>query len=273
MTFDIYNAAGSGFTSRVITGFGDIAEDKNVTSTGSYNATAGMRSSALWVMQMATFRASGQGSGGGNPAPTVRGIGPSSGTVSGGTSVSITGTGFLSGATVKFGGTAATGVSVASSTSITATTPAHAAGAVDVVVTNTDSQSGILSGGYTYTSSGGGGGGINFVQQNFALSNPSAASMTVAYGSAQTAGNLNIVVVGWNDTSAAVSSVTDSRGNTYTLAIGPTTGTALTQSIYYAKNIAGGQQYGDGDVQPGGGVSRRAGAGVQRGQTRRIRWM
>jgi hypothetical protein len=57
MTFDIYNAAGSGFTKRVITNFGDIAEDEYVTSTGSYGATAGMRSSAAWVMQMATFRA------------------------------------------------------------------------------------------------------------------------------------------------------------------------------------------------------------------------
>ena len=60
MTFDIYNAAGSGFTNRVITNFGDIAEDKSITSTGSYNATAPMRSSAAWVMQVATFKAAGQ---------------------------------------------------------------------------------------------------------------------------------------------------------------------------------------------------------------------
>jgi hypothetical protein len=239
MTFDIYNAAGSGFTSRVITGFGDIAEDKNVTSTGSYNATAGMRSSALWVMQMATFRASGQGSGGGNPAPTVTGIGPSSGTVSGGTLVSITGTGFLSGATVKFGGTAATGVSVASSTSITATTPAHAAGAVDVVVTNTDSQSGILSGGYTYTSSGGGGGGINFVQVKSAVAT-SGSSVSITYPAAQTAGNLNVVAVMWGDTTSTVSLVTDSKGNAYALAVGPTRASGLSSAIYYAKNIAAG---------------------------------
>ena len=30
------------------------------------------------------------------------------------------------------------------------------------------------------------------------------------------------------------------QGNTYTRAVGPTTTTGLTQSIYYAKNIAGG---------------------------------
>jgi len=236
MTFDIYNAPGSGFTSRVITNFGDIAEDKSVTSAGSYSATGGMRASAAWVMQMATFRASGQGSS--NPAPTVTGIGPSSGTANGGTPVTITGTRFLSGATVKLGGTTATNVTVTSSSTITATTPAHAAGTVDVVVTNTDGQSGTLSGGYTYTSSTGG--SIGFVQVNYKTSNPSGSTLAVAYPAAQTAGNLNIVVVGWNDTTAAVSSVTDSRGNTYTRAVGPTTGTALSQSIYYAKNIIAG---------------------------------
>src|SRR6266403_2241207 len=176
MTFDIYNAAGSGYTNRVITNFGDIAEDKSVTSTGSYNATAAMRASAAWGMQMATFRASGQGSS--NPAPTVTGIGPSSGTANGGTPVTITGTRFLSGATVKLGGTTATNVTVTSSSTITATTPAHAAGTVDVVVTNTDGQSGTLSGGYTYTSSTGG--SIGFVQVNYKTSNPSGSTLAVA---------------------------------------------------------------------------------------------
>ena len=50
-----------------------------------------------------------------------------------------------------FGGTAATGATIISSTSITATTPAHAAGAMNVVVANTDGKSGTLSGGYTYS--------------------------------------------------------------------------------------------------------------------------
>src|SRR5687767_4423218 len=86
-----------------------------------------------------------------NSTPTVTAISPNSGTTSGGTSVTITGTGFLTGATVTLGGTAATNVTVVSSTSITATTPAHAAGTVDVVVTNTDSQSGTLTNGFTYS--------------------------------------------------------------------------------------------------------------------------
>jgi hypothetical protein len=63
--------------------------------------------------------------------------------------------------------------------------------------------------------------------------------VSVPYTAAQTAGNLNLVIVGWNDTNAQISSVTDSEGNPYTLAVGPTNlGGALSQSIYYAKNIA-----------------------------------
>jgi hypothetical protein len=37
-----------------------------------------------------------------------------------------------------------------------------------------------------------------------------------------------------------VQSVKDSAGNNYSLAIGPTSGTGLRQSIYYAANIVGG---------------------------------
>jgi hypothetical protein len=70
---------------------------------------------------------------------------------------------------------------------------------------------------------------------------PSAASIPVRYSGAQTAGNLNVVVVGWNHATAQVSSVKDSAGNAYQLAVGPTQVAAaggLNQSIYYAKNIA-----------------------------------
>lgn len=86
-----------------------------------------------------------------NPAPTVTAIAPNTGSTNGGTAITITGTGFLTGATVSLGGSPATAVALVNSTSITATTPAHAAGAVDVVVMNTDAQSGTLASSYTYT--------------------------------------------------------------------------------------------------------------------------
>ena len=321
MTVGTYRPADNGFTKRVITNFGDIAEDATVLSMGSYSATTSLKSSAPWVMQMATFRANGPGSppppaptvtaiapssgpasggtgvtitgtgfqpgatvslGGtaastvvvgsstsitatttahaagavnvvvtnpdsqsgslansytyGNPAPMVSSIAPSLGPVSGGTRVTITGTGFQAGATVSLGGTAASNVVVGSST-ITATTAAHAAGAVNVVVTNGDGQSGTLAGGYTYTSSSGG--GISFVQVK-STAQMSSSSVAIAYPNVQTAGDLNVVAVMWLDTTSTVSSVTDSKGNAYALAVGPSKATGLTQSIYYAKNIGTG---------------------------------
>ena len=79
---------------------------------------------------------------------------------------------------------------------------------------------------------------ISFVQSNYGAPQSSPASVAVKYTAAQKAGDLNVVAVGWNDSTAAVSSVTDSSGNTYQRAVGPTTvaGT-VSQSIYYARNI------------------------------------
>lgn len=83
----------------------------------------------------------------------VSSVTPNSGPPAGGTSVTVTGSGFASGATVSFGGTAASGVSVVSPTQISATSPAHAAGAVDVSVTNPDGSQGSLPAGFTYSAS------------------------------------------------------------------------------------------------------------------------
>ncbi len=85
-----------------------------------------------------------------DPPPTVTSIAPNSGAPAGGTAVTITGTNFFAGAGVTIGGVAATNVSVANSTTITATTAAHSAGTVNVVVTNPDGDTGTLSAGYTY---------------------------------------------------------------------------------------------------------------------------
>ncbi len=227
MVYTWVSAAGSGFTARVITPYGDIAEDQTVSATGSYSASAALGSSGPWVMQMVTF------SPGSGSAPSVTAVSPNSGPATGGTAVTITGTNFASGATVSFGGSAATNVKVVSSTSITATAPAHPAGAATVSVT-VNGQTANLTSGFTYTAVP-----ISFVQVA-ATTTPSAQTVTAAYPGAQTAGDLNIVVVGWNDTSASVQSVKDSAGNTYSRAIGPTSGSNLRQSIYYAPNVVGG---------------------------------
>ena len=83
------------------------------------------------------------------PPPTISSISPSSGSTAGGTTVTLTGTNFASGATVTIGGVAATGVTALSATSLRAITGPRAAGAADVVVA-VGAQSATLARGYTY---------------------------------------------------------------------------------------------------------------------------
>ena len=73
---------------------------------------------------------------------------PSSGPV-GGSTVTVVGTGFASGATVMFSGSPGNVTSV-TPTAITVDTPPHAAGTVDVVVRNPNGQAGTLSAGFTF---------------------------------------------------------------------------------------------------------------------------
>jgi hypothetical protein len=83
-------------------------------------------------------------------APGVSTVTPASGTTAGGQSLTITGTAFQPDAAVTIGGVAATGVVVASPTTLTAVTPHHPAGAADVAVVNPGSQSGTMPAAYTF---------------------------------------------------------------------------------------------------------------------------
>ena len=84
------------------------------------------------------------------PPPTISSINPNVGTTNGGTVVEITGSDFVDGAVVTFGVSDAPIVVVDSSQKITATTPANAAGLVDVTVTNPDGLSNTLTNGFEY---------------------------------------------------------------------------------------------------------------------------
>ena len=75
-------------------------------------------------------------------APTVTSVSPATGPSGGGTTVTITGTGFTDATGVSFGSTAATNVSVESATSITALAPSGS-GVVDVTVTTPDGTSAV----------------------------------------------------------------------------------------------------------------------------------
>jgi hypothetical protein len=88
------------------------------------------------------------------PAPTVTSVSPTSGPVTGGTNVTVTGTNFQPGAQVLFGpsdgstsltvDSTGTPVSVLSTTSILVTAPAGIVRATNVVVLNPDGQTGAL---------------------------------------------------------------------------------------------------------------------------------
>lgn len=90
------------------------------------------------------------------PAPlAIPSVSPNTGPTTGGTAVTIVGTGFNSFAGalnggpssigVTFGGNAATNVAVVNDNLITCTTPAHNAGTVDLVVFNTLTQGGVMA--------------------------------------------------------------------------------------------------------------------------------
>src|SRR5207247_1030248 len=312
--------AGASFTNRIITNpDGDIAEDRVVSATGSFSATAPLTSSSPWVMQMAAFRAQTLGT---NTAPTISNVPaqvtnedtPSSTigftvgdaetpaanlTVSGSSSVQT----LVPNASIVFGGsganrtvtltpaanqfgtatitltvsdgqlststsfqltvnsvndaptitgignqatsagtavgpisftvgdveTAAASLTVSGSSSnqtllpnanialggsganrtVTLTPAAGQTGTATVTLTVSDGSA-TSSGSFLLTvTSGGGTAPIGFVQVNAAVPQTPQATVTVGYAGAQTAGNLNVVIVGWNDSTALVTSVTD----------------------------------------------------------------
>jgi hypothetical protein len=109
---------------------------------------------------------------------------------------------------VSVGGTAAPGVTVVNATTITATTPAHAAGAVSVTVTNADAQSGTLASAFTYIAPA-----------------PTVSSVTPSSGS--TGGGTGITVSGTGFAAGATVTV-DATAATGVTVVNATTITATT---------------------------------------------
>jgi len=116
----------------------------------------------------------------GLPAPTISSVSPTSGSTIGGTSILITGTGFVAGATVTIGGVSAV-VGPITATTIAATTPASAAGAKDIVVTNPDTQSATGSALFTYVAP---------------IAPPAPTITSISPTSGTTAGGTAIVITG-----------------------------------------------------------------------------
>ena len=78
---------------------------------------------------------------------------------------------------------------------------------------------------------------LAFVQVNAATPQTNQSTVSVTYTSAQVAGDTNILAIGWNNATSNITSVTDSAGNTYQLAVPTARGSGVSQAIYYASNI------------------------------------
>ena len=84
------------------------------------------------------------------PPLMLTAVSPDSGAVRGGTSITISGKGFVPGATVTVGGQAATDVVAVSETQLTARTPAGEVGTYDIVVTLPDGYATTLRNAFSY---------------------------------------------------------------------------------------------------------------------------
>ena len=231
-------APGSGSSSMTITvGSSTPAGTYPITVTGNGGGVQESTTVTLTVTASATFTMTA--------SPTalsvVQGnIGTSTLTTIGlngfNSSISLTASGTPNGATVTFNPNPIPAPGSGSSTmtmTVGSTTPA---GTYPITVTANGGgtqQSVVVTLRVTTSST------ITYVQGAYATPQSSQTTVSVTYSNAQTAGDLNVIVVGWNDTTATVSSVQDSKGNVYTRAVGPTlVSGSLSQSIYYAKNIA-----------------------------------
>jgi hypothetical protein len=194
-----------------------------------------------------------------NP-PTISNINPTTSTSNGNAAITITGTNFESTASVVIGpqlprsgfGLFADNVVVnQTGTQITFNTPAMPVNLLPdgttpgspanvSVVNPSGANSGTVTvpGALTYTA---GNGPINFIQRgDAAVPSGKGNPIPIPMPNAQGKGNLNVVIIGWNDISQQVASVTDTEGNTYVAALPTTTdGVSSSQVIYYAKNIKG----------------------------------
>jgi type II secretory pathway pseudopilin PulG len=131
--------AGKGFTGATAVKFGTtpatsfhVQSDTTITvvspaGTGSVDVTVTTPAGTSATNPLDTF----------TYAPTVTGISPTSGPTTGGTSVTITGTGFIGTGTttVMFGSNPGTSVNVVTPSSLTVDAPAGSLGTVDVTVT------------------------------------------------------------------------------------------------------------------------------------------
>jgi hypothetical protein len=145
--------AGAGFTGTTAVSFGNApASSFTVNNGGSITAVTPAHAAGTIDVTVTASGLTSQTSADDsytyfNP-PTLSGVSPSNGPAAGGQTVTISGANLVGATSVSFGGTEASSFMVTNSTTITATTPAHAGGTVDMTVTTPGGTSNAVS--YTF---------------------------------------------------------------------------------------------------------------------------
>jgi YD repeat-containing protein len=233
-------AAGTGYTQRFVTPVNELVEDEMVTTTGAYSATSTQSGTSWWVIQVAAFRAA-TGTGDTTPPTAPTGLTAtvaSSSQINLGWTASTDNVGVTGYRIERCTGASCTAFAeIGTSTTTTySATGLTASTSYNFRIRATDAAGNLST--YSSTASGTTSAPVIAYVQGTSANSSSSGSLSKAYASAQVAGDLNVVIVSWNDGTSTVSSVTDSKGNTYVSAFAPTVdpGTASEQ-IYYAKNI------------------------------------
>lgn len=146
LIYRLFNSSNSSIFHDITTGSNCFDASCDGASDARYPATAGYDMAS----GVGTFDAGAFGDAALNTLPHITGTNPTVGPIAGGATVTFTGTNFQPGAAVFFSGTPATGVRVVDSQTITAVTPQHGAGAVNVQIV-TGGITFNLAGAYTYS--------------------------------------------------------------------------------------------------------------------------
>ncbi|MBB1616513.1 IPT/TIG domain/outer membrane autotransporter barrel domain-containing protein [Pseudomonas sp. UMC65] len=161
----------------------------------------------------------------GAATPTLTSVAPNSGSTAGATAVTLTGSNFTGATSVSFGGTAAPSYTVNNATTITATTPAHAAGAVNVTII-TPGGSATLTNGYTY-----------------AVPAPTVGPVSATVAANSSANSITLSLSGGAATSVAVASAAShgtATASGTSISYTPTAGFSGTDSFTYTATNASG---------------------------------
>jgi hypothetical protein len=76
-----------------------------------------------------------------------------------------------------------------------------------------------------------------FIQQAYSVPQTPQLVVSVPYPQPQSAGNANILAIGWNDAVASITNVDDSASNNYQIAVPTFRGNGMSQAIYFCPNI------------------------------------